>query len=75
MESGNNVEALRRRAQWYRDFAAVGSADNKTLRLSLAKNFDRQADEAAERAARHIRPASSVMESEQISAGNATRSR
>lgn len=36
---------LRRRAQWYRDFAAVGSADNRAMRLSLAQNFDRQADE------------------------------
>ncbi|MGB8366577.1 MAG: hypothetical protein ACLQUZ_13925 [Rhizomicrobium sp.] len=38
---------LRRRAQWYRDFADVGSADNKALRLSLAQYFDRMADEAA----------------------------
>jgi hypothetical protein len=46
----DQVRELRRRAQWYREFADVGSADNKELRLSLARHFDRMADEAEARA-------------------------
>ena len=39
-----DIEELRKRAQWYRDFANVGSTENRALRLSLAEHFDRQAD-------------------------------
>lgn len=45
MEKSSEIEALRKRAQWYRDFADVGSADAKALRLSLAEHFDRMARE------------------------------
>jgi hypothetical protein len=45
MKIADEITELRRRAQWYRDFADVGSADNKELRLSLARHFDRRADE------------------------------
>lgn len=45
MENRKDIETLRRRAQWYRDFAAIGSEDNKAIRLLLAQNFERMADE------------------------------
>jgi hypothetical protein len=44
-----DVEELRKRAQWYRDFASVGSTENRALRLSLAEHFDRQADALEEK--------------------------
>ncbi len=53
MRQKNDIALLRRRAQWYRDFADVGSADNKALRLSLAQYFDRLADEVAESEAKN----------------------
>ena len=40
-----DIEKLRKRAQWYRDFADVGSDDSRALRHALARHFDRMADE------------------------------
>ncbi|HKD21344.1 MAG TPA: hypothetical protein VKB71_05000 [Rhizomicrobium sp.] len=51
-KDSKDVEELRKRAQWYRDFASVGSTENRALRLSLAELFDRQAD-ALEAKQRH----------------------
>jgi hypothetical protein len=47
MQEDNDIAGLRRRAEWYRAFAQVGSADNKAGRLSLARHFDRLADDLA----------------------------
>jgi len=44
MES--EADKLRRRAKWYRDFADVGSTDNRESRLLLAGHFERLAEEA-----------------------------
>jgi hypothetical protein len=41
-----NPDALRSRAQWYRDFAKVCSGDNSWC-LNLAQYFDRMASEIA----------------------------
>lgn len=49
MRAKVEIDLLRKRAQWYRDFADVGSADNKELRLSLARHFDRMAEEMESR--------------------------
>lgn len=56
MENRKVIELLRRRAQWYRDFAAVGSADARAIRLSLAEHFDRQADAYEHRASSAVEP-------------------
>jgi len=35
---------LRKRAQWYRDFAKLGTAYERVWRHQMAEYFDRQAD-------------------------------
>jgi len=50
MES--EAERLRKRAKWYRDFADIGSADNRASRLALAAHFERLAAEADAKDAR-----------------------
>jgi len=37
---------LRRRAQWYREFAQLGNSQEKEWRLQIAEYFDRLADQA-----------------------------
>jgi hypothetical protein len=36
---------LRKRAQWYRDFAKLGTAYERAWREQMAEYFDRMADE------------------------------
>jgi len=45
------IERLRKRAQWYRDFAKLGTAYERNWRSQMADYFDRMADEMAKRAA------------------------
>lgn len=45
----SELERLRKRAQWYRDFAKLGTAYEQVWRLKMADYFDRLADGAEER--------------------------
>jgi hypothetical protein len=45
----NEVEELRTRAQWYRDFAQLGTPDERVWRFQMADYFDRMADGAEKR--------------------------
>ena len=40
----NEVEELRTRAQWYRDFAQLGTPDERVWRFQMADYFDRLAE-------------------------------
>ena len=40
-----SAQALRERAQWYRDWAEVASGGNKETWLALAARFERMAEE------------------------------
>ena len=47
----DDVAELRRLAEWYRAFAAIGSADQRENRLKMAEYLERRAAELERRAA------------------------
>ena len=49
---------LRKLAEWYRDFAEVGRADQRESRMKFAEYLERTAEELEERPARGRGPSS-----------------